>query len=265
GQTGSGRLKPGHDLNCQALAGCFDAVVNAGHVPQMPGLAIADQVGGGFFGILGLLSAVLQREKTGKGQYVDVSMTHGALALNVSGTIRAMTQAVSPTPTGSTDQRKRDMLQGGQPYYNIYETQDGRHIVLAAIEPKFWENFCKTVDRDDLIPLHLGGEPVVKKVAEIFKSRPLDAWCRLFENVDACVAPVQTVAEALDSDIIRSRAVALDNGYDTITSMMPLRLSASPVKDDAPGPEPGQHNTDVLTRLGFSEDDIAALKARGVI
>ncbi|MDL2274607.1 CoA transferase [Desulfosarcina sp. OttesenSCG-928-G10] len=257
GQTGSSRLAPAHDLNCQALAGCFDGTVNAGKTPQMPNVAIADQMGGSFFGILGLLSAVVQRGETGKGQYVDVSMTHGALAVNVSGIVRAM--------TGAAERKTQDLLQGAQPHYNIYETLDHRHIALAAIEPKFWKNFCTTIGREDLIPLHSGGEPVVRTVAEIFRSRSQDDWCRMFEGVDACVAPVRTVAQALDSDTIRSRAAALADGYDTITPMFPLCLSASPVNDDTPAPCPGEHNENVLTELGFSENSIAALKARGVI
>jgi crotonobetainyl-CoA:carnitine CoA-transferase CaiB-like acyl-CoA transferase len=255
GQTGPYYLRGGHDINYVSLAGCFDKGGGSDGEPAVPTIPVADLAGGSLFSLAGLLAAVIHRERTGSGQFVDVAMYDGAFAMGVFAFCHML--------GGSRDQH---ILSGCHPFYNVYKTKDGRHFSLGAIEIKFWRNFCEAVGREDLISQQFGGKPVVDEVAEIFRSRTRAEWVDFLKDVDACCEPILTVEELLDSPLCRSRGlVGADPGGRPCLAN-PIKLSALPPdREFRPAPGLGQHNREVLTALGLTEEEIAGLSERGTI
>jgi crotonobetainyl-CoA:carnitine CoA-transferase CaiB-like acyl-CoA transferase len=164
----------GHDLNYLAYAG-----VLADTAPAVPPVQIADLAGGAQAAVIEILAALLERGRTGRGMHVVVSMTHNAHRL-VAHRLHG-----DPTPR---------LLTGGVACYRVYETADGRHLSVAALEPRFWHNLCTLLGRPDLVDRAF--EADVPELAELFRSRPLHEWRVLLEGRDTCVAPVLTLAEA---------------------------------------------------------------------
>ncbi len=257
GQSGPSRLKAAHDLNYQAITGCFHAALISGGIPQVPSIPIADLAGGSLFGLFGLLAAVIQRERTGVGQQVDISLSDGAFSMNILGLCHSLALKKNP---GKAD----NFLCGTQPFYNIYQTVDDRYITLGAVEFKFWKNFCITVERKDLISRQFGGAPVIEIVSKIFRTRPLSDWSQIFENVDACVEPILSIEEAMTSST-RFQATSMQNEIGDSSSLLPFRLPGSPLKEYSPAPELGQHNVQTLAGIGFSNKNIKDLKTQGAI
>jgi len=248
GQKGPYRLKAAHDLNYQALAGCFHSAMIAGAVPQVPSIPIADLAGGSLFGMFGLLSAVIQRGFSGVGQHVDISMFDSVFSLNLLGLCNYMTKQTCP-------ERADSFLCGTQPFYNIYQTMDGRHITLGAVEFKFWKNFCLALEREDLVSRQFGGEPVIRIISEIIRTRSLFDWCLFFKNVDTCVEPILSIEEVMDSEIKKFCPEL----------QPPFHLTGSMPAEYVPPPRLGQHNVQILKKIGFSKKDIEDLRDRGAI
>ena len=177
--TGYGAAGPraqdaGHDLNYLGYAG-----VLADTAPAIPPVQIADLAAGGQAAVIEVLAALLERERTGAGARIVVSMTHNAHRF------AAHRLAGEPVPR---------LLTGGVACYRVYETADGRHLTVAALEPKFWRNLCELLERPDL--LDSAYEPELPELAELFRSRPLADWRTLLEGRDTCVGPVLTLNEA---------------------------------------------------------------------
>ena len=145
GQDGPYSQIAGHDINYISFAGALGLIGPKDGRPAIPLNLIADYAGGGLCGAVGILSALMAREKTGQGQYVDIAMSEGVLYM-LSGLISdVLARGVSAKPGGNR-------LNGGAPYYNVYQTKDGRYFSIAAIEPWFWENLCRALEREDLLP-----------------------------------------------------------------------------------------------------------------
>jgi crotonobetainyl-CoA:carnitine CoA-transferase CaiB-like acyl-CoA transferase len=234
GQHGSYSQKGGHDLNYQALAGSFDtgSMTDAPSVPTVP---VADLGGGSLFALSGLLAAIIQRNNTGKGQHLDVSLYDGAFALNVFAFCQMQRNMVQNRADGH-------FLSGNQPFYNIYETSDGRYMTLGAVEQKFWITFCKTAGREDLIPRQFGGKTMIQQVSEIFKSRTLAEWIELFRNTDACCEAVLSIREVIDSDLCRERNLTGTDDSGTFTLKSPIKSVGEPSRQAAEVPALGEHN-----------------------
>ena len=239
GQQGKYALKGGHDLNYQALAGSFDTGAMADTLPSVPAVPVADLGGGSLFALSGLLAAIIQRNSTGKGQHLDVSLYDGAFALNVFAFCQMQRNMI---------QEKEDahILSGNQPFYNIYETKDGLHMSLGAVETKFWTTFCRTAGCEELIPLQFGGRKVIDEVAKVFKSRTQKEWIELFQDSDACCEAVLNIREVITSDLCRSRNLVCEdkNGNTTFTS--PIKAVGESPKLGAETPSLGQHNLEVF-------------------
>ncbi len=176
GATGPHALEAGHDLNYLGYAG-----VLADTAPAVPPVQIADLAAGAQGAVIEVLAALLQRERTGVGARIVVSMTHNAHRL------------VAHRLEG--DPRPR-LLTGGVACYRIYETADGRHLTVAALEPKFWRNLCTLLERPDLIDRAF--EPDLPELAALIRERPLHEWRTLLEGKDTCAGPVLTIAEAAE-------------------------------------------------------------------
>jgi alpha-methylacyl-CoA racemase len=251
------RLRAGHDVNYLSLSGVLSMTGDRSGQPCIPGVQIADFVGGSMLGMIGLLAAIIHREKTGEGQFVDTAMFDGALAAAsmVFGGVRAGME--DPRPAGM-------LLNGKYPCYNVYKTKDGRHMALGAIEAKFWRNFCAAVGRDDLLDHQYGGEYGISEVQKIFQERDFAEWTQFFTTVDACCDPVLTLPEAAESQLVKARSmIAKSNGKTFLGS--PLKLSACPPPQETPAPALGEHTNDVLTDLGISPSEIQRLASEGVI
>jgi len=176
GVAGPRAQDAGHDLNYLGYAG-----VLADTAPAVPPVQIADLAGGAQAAVIEILAALLERERSGRGARIVISMTHA------SHRFVAHRLAGEPVPR---------LLTGGVACYRIYETADGRHLTVAALEPKFWWNLCTLLDRPELVDRAY--EPELPELAELFRTRPLHEWRALLEGKDTCVGPVLTLAEAAD-------------------------------------------------------------------
>jgi alpha-methylacyl-CoA racemase len=252
------KYRAGHDINYTALAGVLGMTGTKEGRLAIPGVQIADFVGGSMLGGMGLLAAVIQREHSGKGQFVDTAMLDGtiAAATMVFGGISAGLETSGPT---------KMMLNGRYPCYNIYECSEGRHMTLGALEFKFWEAFCRAVSREDLLNSHFGGEDVIQELVKIFASRSQKEWIEFFKDKDACCEPVLTLEEMAESPLARARKMVAKSSDDNIYLSSPLRLSESPGPAETPAPDLGADNNQVLGSLGYSEGEILHLSRDGVI
>ena len=177
--TGYGESGPlaghaGHDLNYLGYAGAL-----ADTAPGLPPVQVADLAAGAQAAVIEILAALLTRTQTGDGARIVVSMTHG------SHRFVAHRLAGEPVPR---------LLTGGVACYRIYETADGRHVTVAALEPRFWRNLCELIGRPELVDRQF--EPELPELEAVFRSRPLDEWLALLEGADTCVGPVLTLSEA---------------------------------------------------------------------
>lgn len=192
GQMGPNRSRAGHDLNYQAESGLLAMSPGTNETPSVPPALVADIAGGSFTAVINILLAVLHRQKTGEGVHLDVAMADGAATLLVQAQARRQATGADPEPRG-------EMLTGGSPRYNLYPTQDGRLMAVAAIEEKFWIAFCQTVG----VPVTATREEIRKAI----RARSSEDWSRKFDRVDACVSIVRTLSEALDSEQAAARGL----------------------------------------------------------
>jgi crotonobetainyl-CoA:carnitine CoA-transferase CaiB-like acyl-CoA transferase len=206
GQDGPYRDRPAHDLAAMALAGAIGITLGRDGMPAIPGVAVADIVSS-LQALSGVLMALYRRERTGRGDYIDVAMHHAALAAlpNVMGP--AMAGLPQPDPKG-------ERSTGGSAFYQIYETSDGRHLVLGAQETKFVHTLLGRLGRPDLAPLCERGpgphqHPVIQFLGGVFREKPLAHWRAWFEGLDVSFAPVNTLREALDDAHVRARGLIL--------------------------------------------------------
>jgi alpha-methylacyl-CoA racemase len=174
---GAGDTRAGHDLNYAGWAGLL-----ADTTPALPPIQIADLAGGALFAVIEILAALLERERTGRGRHVNVSMTHNAHRL------AAHRLRGEPERT----------LTGGLACYRTYETSDGRFLTITPVEPKFWRRLCELMERTDLIERHYDAEQetLADELASVFRAKPLSEWLELFEGEDVMAGPVATLAEA---------------------------------------------------------------------
>ncbi len=258
GQESPYRLRAGHDLNYLSLAGVISITGTPEGELAIPGIQVADLAGGSLLGLSGLLAAVLHRERTGKGQYVDVSMFDGALSMATM--ILAGVEAGMEKPEPG-----RMLLNGKTPCYGLYRTRDGKFMSLGALETKFWQNFCAAVDRKDLLGVQFGGPETISEIRKIFAERTQDEWVQLMKDHDACCEPVLPLNDAVDSPLVQERQMVstMPDGRKYLSS--PIRLSQSPNQEQTPAPALGEHTREILSQAGLSDEEIGALKSQGVI
>jgi len=260
GQTGPYKDRAGHDMNYCAYAGLLDQSGAAGGPPVLSNFQSADIAGGALTCALGILAAVIGARASGQGTMVDVGMLDGTLAL------QALSLAAIRT-LGESAARGSDILSGGLANYSIYACADGKHVALAALEPKFFLNFCKAVERPELAALPLApgpdGAALRAALSALFKTRSRDEWEQLLADRDCCVSGIYTPHEALDNPQVKARGlVRMEDGKPV--SDLPIRFSdAAGAAGDCPAL--GADTADVLAGLGFDATALAALRTSGAI
>jgi alpha-methylacyl-CoA racemase len=261
GQDGPWRDRAGHDINYVATAGVLDQIGTAGGPPALPNFQIGDLLGGGMTAVAGILAAVIAAKTSGEGRYVDVSMTDAVFAHAYSPLLATLIHG-RPQPRGA------DQLSGALPGYGIYRTQDGRYMAVGALEPKFWAMFCDALGRPDLRPHgFIGGDKatwVRGELEVLFASHPLAHWERVFAAVDCGVTPVLSMDEALQHPQLRARGMVVD-GDGLRQFAPPFKLSGFDFAVRRPAPSRGEDSAAILREAGYSESEIAALRAAEII
>jgi alpha-methylacyl-CoA racemase len=271
GQTGPKRDASGHDMNYLGLIGLLGLTGDAAGAPVQAAGQIADLGGGALMGAFGIMAALRERDGSpnrpgsGEGQLVDISMADGALSwlAMVAGQYFA---------DGAVPRRGEQMLAGSVICYRPYECADG-WVTLGALEPKFWQAWCRGVGREELIEKQFEkpGSEAHRQVCEVFKSRTRDEWTRLATEHDCCLEPVLDIDEVLASDLVRERemVVTLDQpGVDGGVRQLgiPVKLDRTPGEHNRlPGPGLGEHTEQVLRAAGYGEERIAELLQSGAV
>lgn len=261
GQDGPFRDRAGHDINYQAATGILAMTGLKDGQPVLPAVQVGDLGGGALPAAFGILAALFEKQRTGKGQMVDISMTDGALAWLAMVAGRHFAD-------GTTPRRGEMELTGGLACYMPYEAADG-WIACGALEPKFWKAFCEGAGHPELVENQFDppGSPGWEKVAEVFRSRTRDEWKAFNDEYDCCIEPILEVEEALGSDLARERGMVIEfeqPGIGTVRQVgNPVRLSETPADTSGPAPAIGADTEAVLAEAGMSGEQIEALIESG--
>lgn len=257
GQDGPLAQSAGHDIGYISVSGMLYPIGRAGGPPQVPVNFLGDFGGGAMYLVAGVLAALLESTRSGRGQVVDAAI--------VDGTAHLSTMLLAMTASGAwTGQRGANLLDTGAPFYDVYETADGRHVSLGALEPQFYAAFVERFgvpdlpDRDDI-----SAWPKLRRLlAERFAQRTQAQWVAEYAGTDACVAPVLTPAEAAEHPHLVARGSYVER--DGVVQAAPApRFSRTPAALGEHPARPGQHTTEALRSWGV--DDVDALLASGAV
>lgn len=253
GQTGVYRDKPAHDLAMEAMAGLLSVTLGQDGKPAMPGVPVAD-LAGSLMALSGILMALLKQRRTGRGDYLDISMHDALLAWtpNVMGPVFAEHRA--PTP-------KHERSWGGAAFYNIYATADGAHLVLGGVEHKFAENLLTKAGRPDLIALCKQPpgpvqDPVKAFLRDFFGARPLAESLEWLADIDVCYAPVRTLPEGVFDPNTAARGMLLRDAAGTEHLGVPIKFRNEPAEPRLRAPALGEHSRAILAGLGYGAAEI---------
>lgn len=265
GQNGPYSMRSGHDVNYLALGGATGVTRNRNGRPVLMGVQIADIGGGAMLAAFCILAALIAREKIGKGQYIDISMMDGVLPWMCLSMGKYFASGEEP-------EYSREILTGKYACYNIYKTKDDQYMSLGAVEPQFWSEFCKSIDRDDLIKYQYDVELADKMISElrdIFNRKTKHEWIEHFSSRDCMCEPVNNIDEVVSDKQVLYRRMITEIAHPTegILKMIsfPGKLSETPAEIKMPPPVLGQHNHEILKEMNISEAEIAALKRDKVI
>ncbi|MBI5928389.1 MAG: CoA transferase [Chloroflexi bacterium] len=263
GQTGPYRDRAGHDNNYLALSGLMSHSGRLDTGPHPQGTQIADIGGGSYGAVVGILGAVIHRLYTDEGQFLDVAMLDGAIAWNAMAGANFLSGGELPS--------YESWLLNGGTHYGYYRTADGRYLSVSALEPQFWQGFCKAIERPDLIPrlTHAGPEMrrVRDEIAGVMLTKTLDEWLAIFDPLDACVEPVLNLAEMSEHPQVQAREmiVPVPNENGTLNQIAhPIKYSATPTDYQFSGVALGQHTQEILHELGYATAQIEQLQADGL-
>ncbi len=261
GQDGPYRDKVGHDINYLGYSGVLGVSGAAGGPPQIMPVQVADIGGGGLMGVIGILAALLSREQSGRGQFIDISMMDGSLSWNVFHTLMSFVMSGQP-PRGGTQ------LTGHNPCYAVYETKDGKYVTIGALEAHFWRNLCEQLGVPEFIPDQFAEdkrrEEIFRVIRAKFKEKTQAEWLEQLGPVDICFGPVNSIAEAMADPQVRARGMIKEVGGRTLIAS-PLKFSDTPAAQPTLPPEFGQHTDEVLKGLGYSDAAIGELRAHRVV
>ena len=258
GQEGPLAPRAGHDINYIALSGILNAIGRRGEPPVPPLNLIGDFGGGGMLLGFGVVCALLEASRSGRGQVVDAAMVDGAalLAAMFAGFLAA---------GGWSEERGANILDSGAPWYDVYETADGKYVAIGAIEDKFFAELCQRLQLSDLPAQHDRARwpEMRRRFAEAFKKKTRDEWCRVFEGSDACFAPVLSWSEARAHEHSRARTAYAELAKVPQPAPAPRFSRTAPTLRRAP-PERGEGGREALREWGFGEGEVAKLRTLGI-
>ena len=257
GQTGPLAHTAGHDINYISIGGALGAMGYSDRPPAPPLNLVGDFGGGAMYLLAGMLAALVEKGKSGKGQVIDAAMTDGTASL------LSPFYGLMAMDMWTTD-RSSNKLDGGAHYYGSYECSDGKYISIGSIEPQFYSLLlqkCGITDEAFLAQQDQSQWPELrKKLTDLFKTKPQTAWCDLMEGTDVCFAPVLNLKEAPSHPHNQARETFID--IDGVTQPAPApRFSRTQGQVQSPAAIAGEHTESILQDWGFSESDIGALKA----
>lgn len=262
GQDGPLAARAGHDIDYAAIGGALHAIGRAGQPPTPPLNLVADFGGGGMVLAFGVVAALWERERSGKGQVVDTAMVDGVALL--------MAPFAGARSSGFwSDERGKNLLDSGAPFYDCYETADGGWMAVGAIEPQFFAALLDGLglEHDPSVPAQHDQDrwpDLRNRLADAFRSRRRDEWSAHFAGVDACVAPVLDVLEAADHPHNVARSTFVDIAGVPQPAPAP-RFDRTPSATPRPATRPGVDTAGALSAWGIDADRIAALRENGAI
>ncbi len=261
GQDGPYRDFVGHDINYISTGGLLGITGTAGGAPVIPGVPIADFAAGGMSATIAILAALMTRDRTGRGQFVDVAMTDGIVGL--------MSVWINPYLVwGIASERGKTWLTGQWPWYNVYETKDGKYISVGAIEPWFYANLCQLLGCEDFVEHQFAeGEKldeIFRYFKETFLSKTRDEWLGILRRKDTCVAPVYSVDELASDPHLIARGMIAEMPHPVLGSVKQvgsiLKMSESPCQVRNWSTRFGQHTEEILLELGYDAGHVDALR-----
>ena len=272
GHSGPYRGKVAHDINILAITGLLDLNGPADGPPVIPGVQLVDTVTA-LYAVIGIQAALAFKDRTGRGQQVDLSMHDCAFSLMFD-------SARYPLAEGRVPVRGKERLMGGLANYNIYQTKDGRYIAVGALEKKFNEQLLRKIGLDEYIEqdgsvtaseVNPQREEAIKnRFKEIFKEKTLSEWQELLDPANVFFSAVNTVADALEDEQLKSRAMVAVTEHPLAGVIRqigsPVKLSENPVDlERLPAPQLGEHTTEILGKLGLGGKEIRDLAGKGVV
>ncbi len=265
GQDGPYAGMVGHDINYISIGGALGMIGWPGQPPAIPLNVIADFAAGGLHAAYAILAALLARERTGRGQYIDIAMSDGVLYLLALFVGQSLA-------SGESSPRGEALLNGGSPCYNVYQTKDGGWMSVGSLEPQFFANLCRALECEEFVPFQHDPsrqDEIRRCFRERFQARTRDEWFALLRETDVCAAPVYSLGEALADAHNRQRGMVVEVEHPTLGKVRQVgigtKLSGTPGEVRSLTPIPGQHTDEVLTALGIGAAEIAELRDRGAI
>src|SRR6266478_6069824 len=261
GQEGPLALAAGHDINYIALTGALHSIGRRGEAPVPPLNLVGDFGGGGVYLALGVVAGMLEAQKSGKGQVIDVAMIDGAASL--------MAAIYGLRGAGVwNDNRGENILDTGAHYYNVYETSDGKYVSIGSIEGKFYAELLRLTGLEgEKLPRQndrTQWPALQERLKAVFKTKTRDQWCAIMEGSEVCFAPVLTMIEAPQHPHNRHRGTFVE--VDGVVQPAPApRFSRTPSKIQRPPARPGEHTEEGLRDWGFANADLETLRKCGAI
>jgi len=264
GQSGPYRDMVGHDLTYMAYSGAIGATGSRGGPPTIPAIQVSDILGG-IYAALAIAAALYRREKTGKGDFIDISLMDVAVA--------SMIMPLSFYFAGASTEKGASLLSGGAPFYNVYETADGKFISIAALEQKFWIELCTLLRLEKYSDQQLASPNVTRQIhqelAEFFRQKNRDEWLRILNEHEIPCAPVYDVSEVPLDPHVRARKMIFEIGTEEFGKLnqlaTPIRMFHNPLNVRSAPPKLGQHTLEILRGLGYSTKDVERLRTEGAI
>jgi crotonobetainyl-CoA:carnitine CoA-transferase CaiB-like acyl-CoA transferase len=275
GHNGPYRDYPAHDGNYLSLAGVLNLIGEPDRKPIFPLNLVADYGGASMHGALGIMMALFARERTGRGQHVDVSYLDTSLAL------------LAATPNmrffwsdGMAPKRGEGFLGGSYPYYAVYETKDRKHLTIGCTEPWLWENFCKAINRPDFVKFARRPDQFVRaanaeevacreEIEALIRTRTRDEWYDFLVKADVCVGKVYEPEEVVADPQVQARDMIVEMRHPvhgTVTQFgQPIKLSETPGTIRSVAPYSGEHTDQVLGELGLREAEIRSLREKKIV
>jgi len=267
GQDGPYRDIAGHDINYIGIGGILGLTGPKGGPPALPGIQIADLVAGGLYAVIGILTALMARQKIGRGQFVDISMLDGVVSLIPDAAALYFAEEESPR----MGERR---LTGGLPQYQTYRTKDGKYLAIGALEEKFWASLARAIGKPEWAPQvpkerEARTAEIREEMNRIFLTRTRKEWLDILMKEDTCVTSVHSLEETFSDPQVVHRKMLVETFHPRAGRVrqigVPIKFSETPGDIRNPAPEIGEHTEEILKGLGYTEEEIGRFRKEGVI